>query len=56
MADPEIQAIMKDPSIINLLRNMQENQNDPANAKALADPSIALKINKLIAAGILKTG
>ena len=52
MADPEIQAIMKDPSVMQVLRDMQEN---PASAQgALKDPAIAAKINKLIAAGIVK--
>ncbi len=52
MADPEIQAIMKDPSVMQVLRDMQEN---PQSAQgALRDPVIAAKINKLVAAGVLK--
>lgn len=52
MADPEIQAIMKDPSVMQVLRDMQEN---PQSAQsALRDPVIGGKINKLIAAGVVK--
>ena len=54
MADPEIQAILQDPQINNVLRNMQE---DPASAQAsLNDPKIRNSINKLIAAGVIKVG
>jgi len=53
MADPEIQMIMQDPSIQQVLRDMQEN---PASGQAaLKDPHIMAKIQKLIAAGVLKT-
>lgn len=56
MADPEIQAILTDPQITILLRNMQERPNDPENMKAMKDPLVASKLNKLIAAGVLKMG
>jgi len=56
MADPEIQAILGDPSITNLLRNMQERPNDPDNQKAMKDPTIMAKMNKLIGSGVLKMG
>jgi len=52
MADPEIQAIMRDPTVTQVLRDMQENPM--AGQAALKDPQIAAKINKLIAAGVLK--
>jgi len=53
MADPEIQQIMQDPIIQQLLRDMQEN---PAAGQAkLKDPTLMAKIQKLIAAGVLKT-
>ena len=53
MADPEIQQIMRDPIIQQLLRDMQEN---PAAGQAkLKDPELMGKIQKLIAAGVLKT-
>lgn len=52
MADPEIQMIMRDPSVMQVLRDMQEN---PAYGQAaLKDPIIAAKIQKLITAGVLK--
>lgn len=53
MADPEIQMIMRDPSVQQVLRDMQENPT--AGQAALKDPVIMGKIQKLIAAGVLKT-
>ena len=54
MADPEIQMILRDPTINQVLKDLQEN---PASAQgALRDPLINEKINKLIAAGIIKMG
>ena len=53
MADPEIQAIMRDPIIQQVLRDMQENP--AAGQAALRDASVMAKIQKLIAAGVLKT-
>jgi stress-induced-phosphoprotein 1 len=53
-ADPEIQLLMRDPRIVQVLKDMQEN---PAAAQgALRDPFINTAINKLIAAGIIKMG
>lgn len=52
MADPEIQNIMRDPSVQQVLRDMQENP--AAGQAALRDPEIMGKIQKLIAAGVLK--
>jgi stress-induced-phosphoprotein 1 len=50
-ADPDIQAILSDPMIQQVLRDFQEN---PTHAnKAMADPGIRAKIEKLIASGIL---
>jgi|LauGreDrversion4_2_1035121.scaffolds.fasta_scaffold184850_1 stress-induced-phosphoprotein 1 len=54
MADPEIQMIMRDPTIQQVLRDLQENPR--AGQAALSDPSIMAKIQKLIAAGVLKMG
>lgn len=52
MADPEIQAILGDAQMRSIL---QEMQSDPKKAQAaLKDPSIAEKLNKLIAAGVLQ--
>ena len=56
MADPEIQAILKNPNIMAILRNMQENPNNPDNFKAMKDPQVGAAIQKLIAAGVLKMG
>lgn len=54
MGDPEIQQLMRDPRIVQVLKEMQEN---PAAAQgALRDPFIAEAINKLIAAGVIKMG
>lgn len=52
MADPEIQAILQDPIIRNILAQMQTDPNS-AN-KALQDPTIRTKIEKLVASGILQ--
>jgi len=54
MKDPEIQAILKDPTINKVLQDMQENASS-AQA-ALNDPDIRIKIEKLVAAGILQVG
>eukprot|EP00606_Chrysophyceae_sp_TOSAG23-5_P001077 GSChrysophyteH2.ASY1.ANO1.1454.1 assembled CDS len=52
MADPEIQRILQDPSVRQILTDMQEN---PAYAqKAMSDPNTRAKIDKLIAAGVLQ--
>ncbi len=54
MKDPEIQAILRDPVINQVLQNLQ---SDPASAqRALKDKNIMGKLEKLIAAGIIKTG
>lgn len=54
MRDPEIRNILQDPQINNVLKQMEA---DPSYAaKAMADPEIAGKVQKLIAAGILRTG
>jgi len=52
MADPEIQMIMRDPRIVQVLKEMQENPQ--AAQGALKDPFISQAINKLIAAGVVK--
>ena len=51
-SDPEIQAILGDAQMRSIL---QEMQTDPAKAqKAMRDPTIAGKLEKLIAAGVLQ--
>lgn len=56
MEDPEIRAILQDPQTMQLLRDLQERPQDPNNIAALKDPSVAKKIEKLIAAGVLRMG
>jgi stress-induced-phosphoprotein 1 len=54
MKDPEIQAILRDPVINQVLQDMQ---NNPATAQnALRDKGVMEKINKLVAAGVLRIG
>jgi stress-induced-phosphoprotein 1 len=54
LADPEIQAILQDPVINQVLRDFNENPN--AASKAMMDPIVRSKIEKLIASGIVQTG
>jgi stress-induced-phosphoprotein 1 len=54
MADPEIQNILKDPQINLFLKQMQENPRQAQDQ--MNDPKIAQAVQKLMAAGILKTG
>ena len=41
---------------MTIIRNLSEKPNDPNSHKALKDPIISAKINKLMQAGILRTG
>ena len=51
MADPEIQAILRDPMVTQAIQDMQR---DAASArKVMTDPSMSKKIERLIAAGVL---
>jgi len=54
MADPEIQAIMSDPVMQQVLRDMSTDAS--AAQRHLRDPGIAAKLEKLIAAGVLQVG
>lgn len=54
LEDPEIQSILGDPIIQQVLQDMQ--QNPSSVQKHLSNPGIMEKIQKLIAAGILKMG
>lgn len=58
MADPEIQAILTDPVVRQVIQDL--GTNDPvaqrAGQKAMQDPVMSAKIQKLIAAGVLRTG
>ena len=52
IADPEIQAILADPTVQQTLRDFKDN---PTSAqKALKNPGMAEKINKLAAAGVIR--
>ena len=54
MADPEIQNILRDPLMNRILQDMS---TDPVAAqKHMRDPATMAKIEKLIAAGVLKVG
>lgn len=51
MKDPEIQAILRDPTISKVLQDMQESPQ--IGQAAMRDPEIRKKIERLIAAGVL---
>jgi stress-induced-phosphoprotein 1 len=53
IADPEIQSILSDPVVQQVLRDFGENQT--AAQKAMSDPGMRAKIEKLIASGIVET-
>jgi len=52
MADPEIQSILQDPVINQILKDFQENSS--AANKAMRDPTVRSKLEKLMAAGVLQ--
>lgn len=54
MQDPEIQNILRDPMVNQALQDLQRSPEAAQNV--LRDPTMAAKINKLIAAGILRFG
>jgi stress-induced-phosphoprotein 1 len=53
MADPEIQAILQDPVMRQVLQDFQDNPK--AAQKAMLDPGVRGKMEKLIASGIVQT-
>jgi stress-induced-phosphoprotein 1 len=53
MADPEIQAILNDPIMRQVLSDF--NENPAAAQKAMSDPTVASKLEKLIASGVVQT-
>lgn len=57
MADPEIQGILSDPVVRQVLQDLstQDPIAQAAGQKALQDPGMGAKIQKLIAAGVLQT-
>lgn len=54
MADPEIQSILQDPMMQQILKDF--NENPQAANKAMANPAVRAKIEKLIASGVVQTG
>lgn len=54
MADPEIQNIMRNPTIVQVLKDLSTNPQSAMGA--LKDPYISECINKLVAAGVVKMG
>jgi stress-induced-phosphoprotein 1 len=54
MADPEIQAILTDPVVQQVLRDFGDNPD--AAQKAMRDPGMRSKIEKLIASGVVERG
>ena len=53
MQDPEIQSILRDPLVNAALEDLQRDQ--ASAARVMRDPVMMPKIEKLIAAGILRT-
>ena len=54
MEDPEIQAILSDPLMNKILQDLSTNPK--GNQAALKDPKVRANLEKLIAAGIIRTG
>lgn len=54
MQDPEIQNIMMDPVMQQVLKDFQENPG--AAQQHLRNAAIRQKLNKLVAAGIVRMG
>ena len=54
MADPQIQAILNDPVVRQVLQDLSGG-DQMAGQRAMSDPAMAAKIEKLIAAGVLQT-
>jgi stress-induced-phosphoprotein 1 len=55
MADPEIQRIMSDPVIQQILKDMSDESSVKHAYEAMKDPDIYAKIQRLIAAGVIRT-
>lgn len=53
MADPEIQAILRDPMVQTALQDL--GRDPKYAAQVMADPHMSAKISKLIAAGVVRT-
>jgi stress-induced-phosphoprotein 1 len=55
MADPEIQNILRDPMMQQVLKDLSEQPDTAASRAHLQNAEVADKIQKLIAAGVLRT-
>ncbi len=56
MNDPEIRNTMADPRIRQVLKDMEEGNQQAAMDAMMKDQEIKAGINRLIAAGIIKMG
>lgn len=54
MADPEIKKILQTPEVMNALQDLQNNP--AAIQNIMKNPELAMKIEKLIQAGVIGTG
>ena len=54
MADPEIQQILNDPMVRDVINNLSQGGDQMAGQRALQDPTMRAKIEKLVASGILQ--
>lgn len=55
MADPEIRQLMSDPIIQQTLKDMSDESTVKHAYDAMKDPDMYKKIQKLIAAGVIRT-
>lgn len=55
MADPEIRQMMSDPVVQQVLRDMSDESTVKHAYDAMKDPEMSKKIQKLIAAGVIRT-
>lgn len=55
MADPEIRQLMQDPIIQQTLKDMSDESTVKHAYEAMKDPEMYKKIQKLIAAGVIRT-
>jgi stress-induced-phosphoprotein 1 len=53
MADPEIKKILQTPEVMNALQDLQNNPSAIQNI--MKNPDLAMKIEKLIQAGVVGT-
>ena len=51
---PEIQQILNDPMVRDVINNLSQGGDQMAGQRALQDPTMRAKIEKLVASGILQ--